>query len=45
MGTTKRFEQELRLVSSSGIVFFMQHQARRPPAPAHSPPQHPCTPY
>ncbi|XP_058990727.1 laminin subunit alpha-5 isoform X1 [Mustela lutreola] len=26
MGTTKRFEQELRLVSSSGIVFFMQHQ-------------------
>lgn len=26
MGSYKRFEQELRLVSSSGIIFFMQHQ-------------------
>ncbi|XP_036862294.2 laminin subunit alpha-5 isoform X1 [Manis javanica] len=28
IGTTKRFEQELRLVSSSGIVFFLQHQGQ-----------------
>ncbi|XP_039092940.1 laminin subunit alpha-5 isoform X4 [Hyaena hyaena] len=26
IGQTKRFEQELRLVSSHGIIFFMQHQ-------------------
>ncbi|XP_029773853.1 laminin subunit alpha-5, partial [Suricata suricatta] len=26
IGQTKRFEQELRLVSSRGIIFFMRHQ-------------------
>lgn len=54
IGTTKRFEQELRLVSSSGIVFFLQHQARgcppRPPVPILSHPRatlphaNPCAP-
>ncbi|XP_060035208.1 laminin subunit alpha-5 [Erinaceus europaeus] len=28
MGSTKRFEQELRLVSSSGIIFFLQYQGQ-----------------
>ncbi|XP_039719672.1 laminin subunit alpha-5 [Pteropus medius] len=27
MGTTKRFELEMRLVSSHGIIFFLQHEA------------------
>lgn len=36
MSTTKRFDQELRLVSYSGIIFFLQHQAR--PRPSHPPP-------
>ncbi|KAM5305915.1 laminin subunit alpha-5 [Glossophaga mutica] len=27
-GITKRFEQELRLVSSNGIIFFLQHQGQ-----------------
>lgn len=26
-GTTKRFEQEIRLVSYNGIIFFLEHQA------------------
>ncbi|XP_030896382.1 laminin subunit alpha-5 [Leptonychotes weddellii] len=26
IGMTKRFEQEIRLVSSNGIIFFMRHQ-------------------
>lgn len=28
IGTTKRFEQELRLASSSGVIFFLQHQSQ-----------------
>ncbi|XP_013000023.2 laminin subunit alpha-5 isoform X2 [Cavia porcellus] len=28
MSTTKRFDQELRLVSYSGIIFFLQHQGQ-----------------
>ncbi|XP_076973275.1 laminin subunit alpha-5 [Tamandua tetradactyla] len=28
MSHTKRFEQELRLVSSSGLIFFLQHQGQ-----------------
>ncbi|XP_032950485.1 laminin subunit alpha-5 [Rhinolophus ferrumequinum] len=28
ISTTKRFDQELRLVSSSGIIFFLQHQGQ-----------------
>ncbi|XP_035865899.1 laminin subunit alpha-5 isoform X3 [Phyllostomus discolor] len=27
-GNTKRFDQELRLVSSNGIIFFLQHQGQ-----------------
>ena len=27
LSNTKRFDQELRLVSYSGIIFFLQHQA------------------
>lgn len=30
MGTTKRFELEMRLVSSHGILFFLQHEAGPP---------------
>ncbi|XP_012583612.1 PREDICTED: laminin subunit alpha-5 [Condylura cristata] len=29
MSNTKRFDLELRLVSSHGIIFFLQHQVRR----------------
>lgn len=34
IGMTKRFEQEMRLVSSNGIIFFMRHQARGLPGPS-----------
>lgn len=39
ISNTKRFEQELRLVSYSGIIFFLQHQASLPAlhTPLHAP--------
>ncbi|XP_053429462.1 laminin subunit alpha-5 isoform X2 [Nycticebus coucang] len=36
ISTTKRFEQELRLVSYNGVIFFLKHQA--PHSPAHPAP-------
>lgn len=43
MGTTKRFELEMRLVSSHGIIFFLQHEAGRPrPAPGPAPDSDPA---
>ena len=41
LSNTKRFDQELRLVSYSGIIFFMQHQAR-PPSSRPGPPARPA---
>uniref|UniRef100_A0A8C3PFP2 Laminin subunit alpha 5 n=1 Tax=Chrysemys picta bellii TaxID=8478 RepID=A0A8C3PFP2_CHRPI len=31
IGSTKRFEQEIRVVSYNGILFFLEHQAGPPP--------------
>jgi hypothetical protein len=42
MSNTKRFDQELRLVSYNGILFFLKHQAHPPGAPhPPAPPQGP----
>lgn len=44
ISNTKRFEQELRLVSYRGIIFYLQHQASLP-RPALAAPHHRAHPH